>query len=160
MLRSSVIERRQSHAACAVTAPLPTLALCAARANALARSGGSSSAGVTRLIPCENQKACNVEADRWPRRAVEPDPEAIDGSADGEDAKAEWEKEEMLMEKQTKLPREAQQRKRSAEPLPAPPSDTPSSVKALMERVALEPHADVEKLERLVAMHERLKARE
>ena len=66
----------------------------------------------------------------------------------------------MLMEKQTKLPREAQQRKRSLEPLHAPPSDTPSSVKALMERVALEPHADVEKLERLVAMYDRLKAKE
>src|SRR6516164_6158354 len=40
----------------------------------------------------------------------------------------------MLMEKQTKLTRKAQQRKRSADPLPAPPSNTPSSVKALIER--------------------------
>jgi hypothetical protein len=66
----------------------------------------------------------------------------------------------MMMQKQIKLTREAQQRKRSLEPLHAPPSDTPSSVKALMERVALEPHADVEKLERLVAMYDRLKAKE
>ena len=64
------------------------------------------------------------------------------------------------MEKQTKLTRKAQQRKRSADPLPAPPSNTPSSVKALIERVALDPRADVEKLERLAAMYERLKAKE
>jgi hypothetical protein len=66
----------------------------------------------------------------------------------------------MLMEKQISLTREAQQRKRSAEPLPAPPSDSPSTVMALIERVALDPGAGVEKLERLAAMYERLKARE
>jgi hypothetical protein len=66
----------------------------------------------------------------------------------------------MLMEKQTKLTREAQQRKRSAEPMPAPPSDSPSTVMTLIERVALDPCADVEKLERLAAMYEHLKARE
>jgi ERF superfamily len=66
----------------------------------------------------------------------------------------------MLMEKQTKLTLQAQQRKRSAEPLPAPPSDSPSTVMALIERVALDPRADVEKLDRLAAMYERLKARE
>jgi ERF superfamily protein len=64
------------------------------------------------------------------------------------------------MEKQISLTREAQQRKRSAEPLPAPPSDSPSTVMALIERVALDPGAGVEKLERLAAMYERLKARE
>jgi hypothetical protein len=39
-------------------------------------------------------------------------------------------------------------------------SDSPSTVLALIERVALDPRADVEKLERLVAMYERLKAKE
>jgi hypothetical protein len=42
----------------------------------------------------------------------------------------------------------------------APPSDNPSTVLALIERVALDPRADVEKLERLIAMYERLKAKE
>src|SRR5215472_4146224 len=64
------------------------------------------------------------------------------------------------MEKQTNLTRETQQRKRSAEPLPAPPSESPSTVMALIERVAVDPCADVEKLERLAAMYERLKAKE
>src|SRR5215472_10608364 len=64
------------------------------------------------------------------------------------------------MEKQTNLTRETQQRKRSAEPLPAPPSESPSTVMALIERVALDPCADVEKLERLTAMYEHLKAKE
>jgi hypothetical protein len=31
---------------------------------------------------------------------------------------------------------------------------------ALIERLALDPHADVEKLERIMAMYERLKAKE
>jgi hypothetical protein len=64
------------------------------------------------------------------------------------------------MEKQISLTREAQQRKRPAEPLPAPPPDSPSTVMALIERVALDPCADVEKLERLAAMYERLKTKE
>jgi hypothetical protein len=44
--------------------------------------------------------------------------------------------------------------------LPVPPSDSPSAVLALIERVALDPRADVEKLERMMAMYERLKAKE
>src|SRR5215831_18652649 len=64
------------------------------------------------------------------------------------------------MEKQTNLTRETQQRKRPAEPLAAPPSDSPFTVMALIERVALDPNAGVEKLERLAAMYERLKAKE
>src|ERR1700758_609495 len=44
--------------------------------------------------------------------------------------------------------------------LPAPPSDNPSTVLALIERVALDARADVEKLERMMAMYERLKAKE
>ena len=43
---------------------------------------------------------------------------------------------------------------------PAPPSDSPSTVLALIERVALDPRNDVEKLERMVAMYQRLKAKE
>src|SRR3984957_5231547 len=44
--------------------------------------------------------------------------------------------------------------------LPAPPSDNPSKVLALIERVALDPRADVQKLERMMGMYERLKAKE
>jgi hypothetical protein len=43
---------------------------------------------------------------------------------------------------------------------PATPSDSPSTVLALLERVAVDPHADVEKLERLMTMYEHLKAKE
>jgi len=39
-------------------------------------------------------------------------------------------------------------------------SDGPSAVLALIERVALDPRADVEKLERMMAMYERLEAKE
>jgi hypothetical protein len=42
----------------------------------------------------------------------------------------------------------------------APPLDCPATVLALIERVALDPRADVEKLERMMAMYERLKAKE
>src|SRR5215470_11472903 len=66
----------------------------------------------------------------------------------------------MLMEEQTNLMREARERKRSAESLPAPPSDSPSTVMALIERVARDPRADAEKLDRIMAMYERLKAKE
>jgi ERF superfamily len=44
--------------------------------------------------------------------------------------------------------------------LPASPSGSPSTVLALIERVALDPRADVEKLERMMAMYERVKAKE
>jgi hypothetical protein len=43
---------------------------------------------------------------------------------------------------------------------PASPSNSPSAVLALIERLALDPRADVEKLERMTAMYERLKAKE
>ena len=42
----------------------------------------------------------------------------------------------------------------------APPSDSPSAILALIEQIALNPDADVEKLERMMAMYERLKAKE
>jgi len=43
---------------------------------------------------------------------------------------------------------------------PASPADSPSKVLALIERVALDPRVDVEKLERLMAMYKSLKAKE
>jgi hypothetical protein len=70
------------------------------------------------------------------------------------------ETEENLMEKQTSLRREAKQRERPVGPLPAPSLDNASTVLALIEKVALDPCADVEKLERLTAMYERLTAKE
>jgi ERF superfamily len=66
----------------------------------------------------------------------------------------------MLMEKQTSRTREATQKERPVGPLPAPQSDSPSTVLALIERVALDPRAGVEKIEHLAAMYERLKAKE
>jgi hypothetical protein len=48
----------------------------------------------------------------------------------------------------------------SESPLFAPPSDSPSKILALIGRIALNPDADVEKLERMMAMYERLKAKE
>jgi len=65
-----------------------------------------------------------------------------------------------LMEKQTTLTREGKQRERPVEPPPVPPLESSSTVLALIERMALDPSADVEKLERLTAMYERLKAKE
>jgi len=64
------------------------------------------------------------------------------------------------MEEQTSLNREAKQRKRRVEPLPAPAVHTPSTVLALIERVTLDPCAGVEKLDRLAAIYERLEAKE
>jgi hypothetical protein len=56
---------------------------------------------------------------------------------------------------------ETERSKPASERLPsALPSDSPSRVLALIERVALEPRADVEKLEQLMAMYERLQAKE
>src|SRR5690349_2273846 len=65
------------------------------------------------------------------------------------------------MEKHASLTLESEQSERPVERLlPAPPSDSPSTVLALVERVALDPRADVEKLERMMAMYERLKGKE
>src|ERR1700740_2745164 len=65
------------------------------------------------------------------------------------------------MKKQTSLTPETEQSERPVERLlPGPLSDSPSTVLALIERVALAPRADVEKLERMMAMYERLKAKE
>jgi hypothetical protein len=47
-----------------------------------------------------------------------------------------------------------------AQLLPEPPADSSSTVLALIERVAVDPGADAEKLERITAMYEALKAKE
>jgi hypothetical protein len=65
------------------------------------------------------------------------------------------------MEAQASVKLETEQSERPVERLlPTPPSDSPSTVLALIERVALDPRADVQKLERMMAMYERLKAKE
>jgi ERF superfamily len=65
------------------------------------------------------------------------------------------------MKKQAGPALETEQGERSvAGLLPARASDSPSTVLALIERVALDPRADGEKLERMMVMYERLKAKE
>ena len=65
------------------------------------------------------------------------------------------------MTKQASLTPETEQGERPVERLlPAPPSDNPSTGLALIERVMLDPRADVEKLERMMGMYDRLKAKE
>jgi ERF superfamily len=65
------------------------------------------------------------------------------------------------MDEQASLTLEAEQSERPVERLrAAPPSDSPSTVLALIEKVALDPRAAGEKLERMMAMYERLKAKE
>ena len=65
------------------------------------------------------------------------------------------------MRKQASLTLEVDQHEAPVERLvTAPPSDAPSMVLVLIERLALDPSADVEKLARTMAMYERLKAKE
>src|SRR5712672_68437 len=65
------------------------------------------------------------------------------------------------MEEQASLTLDTERSERPIDRLlPAPPSNSPSTVLALIERVALDPRADVEKLERMMAMYERLEAKE
>src|SRR5215813_6124517 len=66
----------------------------------------------------------------------------------------------MAMVNQTRRTRKTDQSERPVEPMPGPASDSPPTVLALIERVALDPHADVEKLDRMMTMYERLKAKE
>ena len=65
-------------------------------------------------------------------------------------------------DEQTGRTRKLEQTERAIEPLlPTPPSDNGSStILSLIEQLALDPGADVEKLERMMAMYERLKAKE
>src|SRR5262245_38223287 len=68
---------------------------------------------------------------------------------------------EFVMEDQTKPTMENNQRCRPAEQLlTAPPSDIPSSVLGLIERVVLDPRTDAEKLDRIMAWYDQLKAKE
>jgi hypothetical protein len=65
------------------------------------------------------------------------------------------------MKQQASLSLEAQQSEQLVErALSAPPSDNLAAVLALIQRVAFDPRAGVEKLERAMAMYERLKAKE
>jgi hypothetical protein len=64
------------------------------------------------------------------------------------------------MGKQTSLaPKVEQRERRIQQPMSASPSD-PSAALGLIETVALDPRADVEKLDRIIAMYQRLKAKE
>jgi hypothetical protein len=66
-----------------------------------------------------------------------------------------------MMGKQAGVTLRTEQGERPSERLLlAPPSDSPSTILALIEQIARNPDADVEKLERMMAMYERLKAKE
>ena len=64
------------------------------------------------------------------------------------------------MVKQARLMPEIEREGRAALPPLAPPADSASTVLALIERVALDPGADAEKLGRMTAMYDALKAKE
>ena len=65
------------------------------------------------------------------------------------------------MSKQANLATAIEQREgHIARIMAAPPGDSSSTVLELIERVALDPRADVEKLDRMMAMYERLNAKE
>jgi len=64
------------------------------------------------------------------------------------------------MAKQAHLTLETKPREHSVERLlPVPPSGAPSAVLALIERLALDPRADAEKLEGMPAWYESRKAK-
>src|SRR5262249_57267951 len=66
-----------------------------------------------------------------------------------------------LMKRQGNRTSETDQGEQTVERLMStPPSNSPSTILTLIERVALDPCADVEKLERMMTMYERLKAKE
>jgi ERF superfamily len=70
-------------------------------------------------------------------------------------------KQEIAMEKQASLTLKSNQSDRPAGRLSiAPPSDSPAAVLMLIEGLALDPGADVDKLERIMSMYEALKAKE
>jgi hypothetical protein len=66
----------------------------------------------------------------------------------------------VLMAKQARLAPEIECEGAAGLPPPAPFANSSSTVLALIERVALDPGADAEKLERMMAMYEALKAKE
>ena len=61
---------------------------------------------------------------------------------------------------EARITMDAEQKKPPVERRPALIPDRPSTLLAMIEKVALDPHAGVEKLERLAAMYERLKAKQ
>jgi hypothetical protein len=62
---------------------------------------------------------------------------------------------EIVMEKQASLtPKSKQSDRPAGRLLSAPPPDSPAAVLMLIERLALDPGADVGKLERLMTMYE------
>src|SRR5262252_10330258 len=64
------------------------------------------------------------------------------------------------MEEQTGLMCETEPGDQAAErPLPAPRTDSSTTMLALIEQLALDPRADVAKLERVIALYERLTAK-
>jgi hypothetical protein len=70
-------------------------------------------------------------------------------------------KQEIVMEKQARLTLNSKQSDRPAgRLLSAPPPDSRAAELMLIERLVLDPSADVEKLERLMTMYETLKAKE
>src|SRR6516225_3952720 len=70
-------------------------------------------------------------------------------------------KQEIVIEKQASLTLKSKQRDRPAgRLLSAQQPDSPAAVLMLIERLALDPGADVEKLERLMTMYEAHKAKE
>ena len=65
------------------------------------------------------------------------------------------------MKQQARPTPETEQGERTVEGLlSAPRPDSPSTILTLIERVTLDPRTDVEKLERMMTMYERLKAKE
>ena len=67
------------------------------------------------------------------------------------------ERREVTMEEQTGLMCETEPSDPPAErPLPAPPTDSATAVLGLIEQLALDPRADVARLERIIVMYERL----
>jgi hypothetical protein len=70
------------------------------------------------------------------------------------------EDEGIWMNRSSLTPKTEQGKRRATRLRPASPSDGPSTVLALIERLALDPGAGVEKLQRMIAMYERLKAKE
>jgi hypothetical protein len=65
-----------------------------------------------------------------------------------------------VADEKTGLTLAMEQSERPCERLLPPPTESPSTVLALIEKLALDPGADVEKLDRMMAMYERLKAKE
>src|SRR5215469_3270426 len=64
------------------------------------------------------------------------------------------------MARKTRLTPNSEQNEEEVEPLMNAPPPNPSALLRLIETVAIDPQADVEKLDRMITMYERLKAQE